>query len=317
LLALRKSGARVTALEATRIHVLERCTLPALLGLRFWDVGAGALVEDGLAVRVQNSLGTTVDATQNRSGVWHFPKLPGISAADVARVVAAGGSVAELARPFNVRVSDGASRFQPVQFELMGPAVGGLFAWPYGGLQLDTGSPPGSAPAPVPLFSSPGRVAPAARLTVRADLWDIERDRPAAWALLEVSAPSASGVETFLGLANERGSVCVFLPMPFLPVDGSNVAIAARTWNVEVRVAYAPSLTLDAMTPSGVLVEPPGLDAILAQRELEPASAFATRSPDALLSSAVLTSRQPLVLQTQPFAVESRLQSFLLVRPAP
>ncbi|HYQ02107.1 MAG TPA: hypothetical protein VER96_25710 [Polyangiaceae bacterium] len=302
------------------IRVLERQFLPGLLGLRFWDVAASAPVQDGLLVQARSKSGMVVDAVQNRSGVWHFPMLPGVNSFDVGKAVLEGTPLAPLSRSLTVRVADTARRFQTVEFDAIAPIEGGLFDWPHGPVTSDDGSPLGSGP--VPLFSRASRLAPPGHLSVRADLWDVEGDRAAAWALLEITVAGPWGPLRFLGLADERGSAVVFLPVPFVPVDGTHLPAAQRTWDVSARVAYAPAFTIDAGASSAEL---PPFEGIVAQHGAPDARIFLTRSPDTFLASATPPGRwreplsllEPLILRTEPARVEARLRSFLLIQPAP
>lgn len=295
------------------VRVLERRSTPGLLGIRFWDVGAGVAVRNhALTVSARSREGARVDAIVNRSGVWFFPALPGVNPAVVASRFEAGVLPATLARPYRVSVGEPLSAphsFQPADFEVEAPIDGGLYDWPYGGTEAGSGSPPPAGY--VPLFSQAGRSTPSGRLVVRAELWDT-RGRPAAFALLEVTAEGGSGPETFLGLADERGAVVVFLPVPFVAPGSPRVAAALRTWAVGLRVSYAPSLTLDRSPPEALAL--PSLDRILAQRSAAPATAFAARQPELPLTTATLHASEPLILRTAGLPPDAA--SRLLVEPS-
>jgi hypothetical protein len=302
----------------TGVRVLDRPVWPGLFGVKFWDVAAGAAVQDGLIVQARSRSGKVVDAVQNRCGVWHFPELPGINSVDVGRALAEGASLSASSRPVVVRVVDAARRFQTTEFDAVVPIAGGLLDWPQGPCLAGEESPLGAGR--VPLFSRTSRSAPPGHSSVRADLWDVDADRAAAWALLEISVAGPSGPLRFLGLSDERGSAVTFLPAPFVPVDGVRMPAALRTWDVAVRIAYAPAFTtdLDPDASRGL----PSLDAILAQYEAPDARVFTRRSPDVVLAAPggwpePLRAIEPLILRTEPAGLEPRHRSFLLIQPAP
>jgi hypothetical protein len=294
-------------------RILERRSYPGLLGIRFWDVGAGAQVRDHeLEVRARSPEGKVVDAKVNRSGVWFYPDLPGVSSALVDELFGQGSPPSSLGRRFRVSVAEPILRrrtFQPIEFDVDAPVDGGLYDWPFGGTETGAGSPPPSGY--VPLFSLASRVTPTGRLVVRAELWDT-RERPAAFALLEITCDGPSGQETFVGLADAKGAVAVFLPVPFVPLGAPKTPAALRTWMVGVRVSYAPSLTVDRSPPADA---PLTLDTILAQRGTAPARAFAARDPDRLLVSATLGLSESLALTTVGLPPEAAGR--LLVEPSP
>jgi hypothetical protein len=299
-----------TALSIDNTHPVEHQAYPGTLGLRFWDVGAGAPVRDGLSVSATAESGAVALAVANRSGVWQFPALPGVNTVDVLRALEAGESLASLQRSFVVNVEDRAGRFHRTSFGVSAPVIGGLFEWSHGGIEPE-GSPP--RPTAVPLFSTASRPAPPGLLTVRADLWDIDRSAPAAWGLLEIDAPGASGKERFIGLAGENGSVQVFLPVPFIPQDGSRIPASARTFGLDVRVSYAPSLAVSSASGAaapGI----PSLTTVLSQRDVAAAEPLSRTYPDVVLAAATLRAVEPLLLATDPAGLEPRLTSRLLLR---
>ena len=303
----------------SKVRVLDRPFLPALFGARFWDVAAGVHVQDGLLVQARSKRGQVVDAVQNRSGVWHFPRIPGINSFDVGQALLDGTSLAKFSRSVLVRVVDSARRFQTIEFEAAVPVEAGLFDWPHSPITTDDGSPLGTGP--VPLFSRSSRPAPSGHLSIRAELWDVDANRAAAWALLEVSVAGPWGPLRFFGLADEGGAATVFLPVPFVPVDGVRMPAAARSWEVGVRVAYAPSVVEAPLGPSDGVAEPPRFDAILAQYHAPDAQIFVSRSPDVVLASSPwrepLRLIEPLILRTENIGLEPRLRSRLLIQTAP
>src|SRR5262249_23513568 len=240
-------GVRLRDEAGVVIVIAERFTRTALLGVRFWDRVGGRPVADGLEL-VETSTGTA--ATCGPHGVFAFHDLPGMStsaygAGDDAFWASPPGSA-----PFTFRVRDHDRRFLSFTFDADVPARG---------LFTDDCGLPSSPPeivGTVPLFSAPTRVAPGGIARVSADLWDIDADVPAAWAVLEVSA----GGELYRGVADEDGRLAVLFSYPEPPLlpasppppPGSR-ALANQTWPLTLAPRDAPA----AMTPPPRPPHPP------------------------------------------------------------
>jgi len=265
---------------------LERVTHVAPLGVRFWDRSTGTAVWDGLRL-------THVDsgrlAVPNRSGVFVVRGLPGMRAAEDG-----AGDEAYWESPPDLRVRtfelvDTLGRFHDVRFDAEAPARG-VFDEDCG---LAT-SPPDAAPPSVPLFSLPSRLVPAGTAAVRAELVDAETGGPAAWAVLEVSAP---GVDTARGIADRLGRVLVLLPYPEPPWQGASPPpgsrpLSAQTWPVELAVNYSPADASPPFPGAGDR-EPPDLCSVLTQL---PASLSTATSPAVPVTTDELVFGRELVL---------------------
>ncbi len=231
--------------------IIERVTLVAPVGLRFWDRVSGTAIGDGLVVTAYppDNPARRTQAFVTRSSVYVLRNLPGL------REVESGvGDATFWQRPppqrlFVVEVVDEAGRFQPFLFRAQLP-VQGLFTWTCG-----QGSAPIATPGHVPLYSSGSRQAPAGMAVIRADLWDPNladgKGGPAAWAVLEavVAGPAPLRVR---GLADARGRVALIFPYPeptgapLSPIAGSPLgatgpALLDQAWEVELQAAYQPS----------------------------------------------------------------------------
>lgn len=262
--------------------VLERITRTALLGVRPWDGATGRAVTEGLTL---TEVRHGVRAVANRSGVFAFHDLPGLRASSFG-----SGSVDFWASPpaharLVLELADERRRYLGFRFDADAP-VRGLFRETCG-----PGSPPDLEVPGVPLFSAPGRILPGGLAGVRADLWDLHADAPAAWAVLEVTAAPGATVR---GVADERGCVLVPLPYPEPPWQTGSppptaVALSAQSWTLDLAVRYQAG---GVGTDPGA---PPDLCAVLSQ---PPATALASLSPPVTLTTAPLSFGQPLSLST-------------------
>ncbi len=267
--------------------VAERLTYVAPLGIAFLDPANGRRVEDGLIVSANG-----VRAFANRVGVFVLAGIPGLGATERGEGDEDFWADPPTRAAVTVQVDDRYGRFLPFSFEAGLPARG-LF-------ELACGSPPG-APAPIVLFSAPARSVPAGSAVVRADLWDVDADAPAAWALLEARAP---GLAPARGLADVRGSVAVVFPYPEPPgLDGSppspqRKALARQSWTIQLRAFAAPQ--------PEVVPNRPDLCAALMQPA---ATLLADTSPASPLTDATLEYGRELVVSTGS-------ESVLILTPA-
>lgn len=219
------------------VRILESISTFTTLGIRFWDSATDIPVADNLIVtarRVDPGF-RIVPAVRNASGIYVFHDLPGL------RAVQYPSRRPERQQPldFLITVEDRGNRFLPMIFGVQLPL-------PYRGI-FPSGemlSPPGGL-ARAYLFSAPHRMLPPTLAAVRADLHDIDQDRPAAHAVMQVEA----GGRRYTGIADHNGRVLVAFPYP--PADrlrtgsppGSGQGpISEQSWPVHVRVRYGPDL---------------------------------------------------------------------------
>jgi hypothetical protein len=264
--------------------VLERITRTALLGVRPWDGATGRAVTDGLTL---TELHHGVRAVPNRGGVFAFHDLPGLRASSFG-----AGDDAFWASPpahaqLTLELADELGRYLSFRFAAEAPARG-LFVETCG-----PSSPPELDVPGVPLFSAPSRIVPGGLAGVRADLWDTVADRPAAFAVLEVTAVPGPTVR---GVADADGRVLVLLPYPEPPWQTGSppptaVPLSEQTWTLDLAARYAPASSLEA---------PPDMCDVLGQ---PPATLLASLSPPVALTTATLTFGQPLALRTPGHSV--------------
>jgi hypothetical protein len=273
----------------------------APFGVRFWDAVTQRFIDDGLTVTAfpQGRETQRVSLVPNRSGAYALHKVSGMRLIEPKIETADFWQNPPTPRPFVVEVVDEAGRFQPFTFAVELP-VRGLFVWP--------GAPiasPLSPPAPgVPLFSTPARQTPGVMAVLRAELWDLSTERPAAWALLEARI---AGQPSVRGLADARGRVALIFPYPEplpgslgspigSPPGGGTRSLLMQQWPIELRGFYSPE-------------EPPPIPQLERVYEQAPATLVSSLSPLLPLSEALLSFGQELV-------VRSQARSVLLLMPA-
>jgi hypothetical protein len=198
----------------------ERIQRTCALGLRFLDKATGLLVGADVAIGQsgRECLGLwahawPINAPERKvagivtpSGVVAFHGLAGLREFENSGESNPWASTEP--RRFQVEVSDRMGRFLPCTFVINAPERGtAVFAGE------------GSAPwieerGAVPLFSVPSRLAPAGLAVVRAELREVARDRPAAWALVEATYFSGGVRRTAHGLADDQGRLLMMFPYP-------------------------------------------------------------------------------------------------------
>jgi hypothetical protein len=235
------------------VHVLERLSALAPLGIRFWDAVSHALIaDDGLRVTaypLSNPL-RRVQGFPNRCGTYVLQNLPGMR--DIEQGAGDEEFWANLPpkRPFVVEVVDADLRFQPFLLTVDLP-VRGLLT-----LECVLGSPPDAGLPAIPLYSAPARSVPGAMAVLRTTLavsqaplhpQDPPIAIPAAWVMLEVHV---AGHPPVRGFADAEGRVALIFPYPepldFADDPESPVSLAAgppltgQTWIVQLRAMYTP-----------------------------------------------------------------------------
>jgi hypothetical protein len=292
------------------IRVLERYDILCPFGVRFHDPVTASSIGEGLRVtgRPPGRQAPKRAAHLTRSDVFAFQNLPGLRDVEIAR---GDGPFWESfdqglswRRPFVIEVEDSWRRFLPFSFKAELPHRG-LFELPC------LGSPPSPIDLPeagVPLFSSPARLVPGGIAVVRAQIEEFGTSKPAAGALLEIEASSASMPATKArGLADNKGRVAVMFPYPELapppsqrlspPVGGQS--LSSREWSVSVRIFWGPVSASE---------EFPDLCALLRdQPEREP---LGTISPLRRLPVQTLRYGQELILRSE------ETLSVLFINPA-
>lgn len=235
--------------------ILERQTIFTPLGIRFWDPATDSQVAHGLQVRAWPDGATEPvrPAFRTASGVYAFQGLPGLR--NVEYPTGDGSAGPPAGQRFVVAVEDQQRRFLPVVMRVDAPFTG---IYP----TALAGSPPGETLPGFYLFSAPWRVV-TTLAAVRADMVRQSTGEPAAHAVLALDVQD-SGV--WHGVADERGSVAVFFPIPpFQATLGSSppgpqAPPQEQQWQVTARVLYEPA---HLETPAGA--GQPDLRTILTQ----------------------------------------------------
>jgi hypothetical protein len=283
----------------TGVRTLESVTRTAVLGVRPWDPVSGRAITDGLHLR-EVRYGSV--AIPNRSGVFVFHDLPGLHVSAYGSGDDGFWAAPPAGGRFLLELVDDERRFLPFRFDAQAPARG-IFReqCPH------AFSPPEVDVPGVPLFSAPSRPVPPGMAAVRADLWDVELDAPAAWAMLEVTP---AGAPTARGIADAHGRVVVLLAYPephwpgSSPPPGSR-ALADQTWSLELAVRYDPAGASPPL-PDPAAGVAPDLCTVLGQA---PATLLDDLSPAGALTGATLAFGRQLTLRTPG-------RSVLLVSPA-
>jgi hypothetical protein len=274
---------------------LETVARTAALGMRFWDSVTGRSAAEGLEV-YESSSGTRAVATT--SNVYVFGDLPGLRRCTFSSDGPAFWSSPPSSARFTFEVIDRDERFLPFRFEAEAPHRG-LFV-----PSCVAESEP-SVVNCIPVFSAPGRPSQPGLGIVRADLWDVRQDAPAAGAVLEISM---AGSQRSHGIADQRGRVVVQAPYPEprwqggSPPPGST-ALLNQSWSVDAAVRYRP-FAAGPMSPTAAL-SPPDLCRLLTQ---PPATLLESDSPTTALPAQLLYFGRELILR-------STGRSVLLVLP--
>jgi hypothetical protein len=224
---------------APRIRVLEWTRAFAPLGIRFYDAAFDVPVTDPLRVYawLAGSDHPPVRAVRSGTGIYSFSALPGRRAQEHP---ADGEEHPELLGPaqeYAIAVDDPAGRWLPTAFSVALPlGYRGAF------LSGSAASAPGG-PGRAYLFSSPTRPVSAGAAAIRADLWDADAERPAAYAVLRATVEGVAHT----AVADEGGRVLLVLPVPSVdrlrlgsPPGSGQGAPAGNRWPVRVQAWYEP-----------------------------------------------------------------------------
>jgi hypothetical protein len=266
---------------------LDYVSVAAPPGLRFWDGVSEQFIGSGLVVTAY-PLGMGLrrrEAVVNDAAVYVLPTLPSRRRFE-NEVVDEGAGVS--ARELQVEFYDRQRRFLPGLLRMPERHAGLAGLWCGSPLtQTSFGSPlPGylsGLEQAIPLFSASSRPVPAGMAVLRAQLWDAEMGRAAAWTLVEVSPPAHGPV---MGVADEQGQLTLIFPYP--PPQPSSLAspisgpLWLESWTIPLRAYY------------GALAAPE-LCAILQQ---PPAHLWDSLSPALEMSEATLRYGEELILSS-------------------
>jgi hypothetical protein len=243
-----------------QIRELDRDSIVAPLGFRFWDGLTNQVISDRLLVWVypMGDQRRSIQAYANRIGIFAVRHVPGLRVFESGAGDADFWAAVHATQPLMVEVTDLDRRFVPFSLRTWAPQRG-LLAWPeLSGLTSPLGSPLGSpfgATSWVPLFSAPTRAVPGGVGVIRAQLYDPAlfggQGGPAAWAVVEVDLPGQAPVRS---IADDTGRVAILFAYPTPPVEslagaGSPLSPLAgpppprltnQTWTLKLRAAYRP-----------------------------------------------------------------------------
>jgi hypothetical protein len=292
--------------SADQWRPVERISIVAPLGIRFWDPAFDVPVDDGLQVTAY-PFGAAWPPTagyRTPSGIYAFRGVPGLHDVEYPQGDPPSPGSLPASRRYQIVVADAQARFLPVSFAVDAP-FRGIFP-------TDLASSLGSAPPGFYLFSAPTRAGSPLVGVVRAQLserLDAVNERPAAYAVIEVDAP---GGDTWIGIADQRGVAALLFPYPTFTASGSASLPASlpsgtgsqQSWPVTVRVLYQPS----ALTvPVGGTL--PELRSILAQA---PGALWTERASPPGVAAALLPAT---LVFGQELVLGSAGESVLLVGP--
>lgn len=274
----------------TTFTPVESVTRTALLGLRLWDAVAGAAVSDGIQA---TEVSSGRRAVANTVDVLAFHDLPGLRASSYGNPSTGFWSSPPAARTFTFQVVDTNQRFLPFRFTT---------TVPQDGLYVAPCADPGATATP--LSSSPARPTIPAFAAIRADLWDVVNDVPAAWAVLEVQGV---GSAPWRGVADSAGRALLLCPYPEPRWSGSSPpagsqSLSTQAWPITFSAQYGPTAT-------GPIGSPPPVPDICAVLTQPAATLLNSVSPDSPLLAQTLTFGRELILRTGT-------QSVLLVLPS-
>lgn len=302
------------------VAIIESIPSVTSLGVRFWDQVTGSPIRDGLNVtaysaaavlrkvqtlpdnrQVVSIIAPRVQAFPNRQGIYLLRNLPGLRTAENGTGDANYWASVQT-RPFVIEVVDTYRRFQPCSFVADLPARG-VFSLNC----VPISSPPGTVLSGVSLYSAPGRIAPGAIAVIHADLWDLDANVPAAWAVLEAQV---AGQPPVSGFADLNGHVAIIFPLPepvntALTSPGAPLAAAAipliqQQWPVQLQAAYTRLSPIPAV---------PDLCYLFAQQA---ATLWMDSTQSQPLTTVTLTFGQELVVRSQ----DPAYPSLLLITPA-
>ena len=227
----------------TSVAVAETITLVTPLAVVLRDAATRQIVSDGIVATLEPG---GVRGFANRAGAIVFRGIPGLASVEQG---AGDGEFwsGVVARPFVLEVRDLHGRYLPYRLAVDVPQRG---------LAKFSGEPW------LPLFSAPSRTPVEGMATLRADLFDEEHERGAAWAVIQATVKDRPPV---IGVADRDGHLMLPLPWPAPAiVQTGNTPpgpITGQSWPVAIEVRYARPADDDEEAPrvpllAGMLAQP-------------------------------------------------------------
>jgi hypothetical protein len=244
-------------ITARTIRIVDRYSLVAPFGVRFWDAAADTPVRAPLSVVVSpvNDPRVRIQASVNRSGVYVIHRFPGLT-----RAVAGGGDEVYWSQPLpqrsvRVEVVDPEGQYHPVSFPAQIP-FRGLFT-----LSCAPLSPPESTSA-IALYPTPTYPIAAGRAVIRTELKHASSDAPVAWAMLTAEH---RGTALAHGIADAQGRAALIFPYPepvrrritSPPSSPPAPAAGPITWDIELSVFHSSALSLSRIPDYCALLQQP------------------------------------------------------------
>ncbi len=291
------------------VLVLDKITLVAPFGVRFWDVAVCAPAAAGLNVIAYRNAAPELRFTAfaNHIGIYYLLHLPGLQQVERGYGDDAFWSANPPRFPFTVEVSDPNEQYLPLKFSVLLPSRGllhGLAASPLLAVPVPD-------PTWVPVFSTPSRVLPGPAAVIHAELKDDDSKMPAAWALVEARF---HGMPAVFGVADARGMITIVAPYPEpvttpfdsplgSPLGSGSTKLSDQSWLFKITVYY---------TPQGPAQKVPSLEEILHQR---PAQVWRDTGHSTPASGFIVTYGKDLVLRSLDSG-SGRPLPVLLITPA-
>jgi hypothetical protein len=196
----------------------------AVTGLRAWawDTKLDRLREQQPAAALSQERQFVGEAQPGRDGVLAWHSLPRFGRWSTDTTPTFDPWAAEWQRDHSVVIVDPLRYLHPIRLQLPLPRRE-LVTWNWA---------PGDVRPALRAYPSSTHRTPDGVATVRARLWDPERQSPASWAMLSVQANG----HACTGLAGEDGEVVVFVPFPRPRTD---LAPAAQSWPLKVAAYYS------------------------------------------------------------------------------
>jgi len=260
------------------------------LGLRFWDTLSDTPVGEGLNVAVYpvTNPARCTWAITNHAGIYIVQNLPGFQEIEFGSGDADYWANTEK-KPFVVEVTDSQQRFQAFKFQADLPHRD-LYTSP---CEPDSSPLEPTSDLGIPLYSAVTRSIPSGFAVVRAQLWDVTNNQPAAWTLVEASY---EGHFLARGFADRQGRLALLFPYPEptysissppgSPPIGDHPPLVDQSWLIQLHAFYAPQFPMP---------EIPDLCQIFNQ---SPATLLSTLSPVSPLTELLLHYAQELIVRS-------------------
>jgi hypothetical protein len=271
----------------------ERVAITCPLGIRLIDIATRRVASDDLLVEAYppQNVFKRVTGVPNRSGVWGFHRLAGLQHFEYSPDDEKRWTPETQKRRFAIEVSDGQGRFLPCRIFTDVPQR--VLT-----LEGELVSPPLPSLWSIPLYSSPARPVPGGLAVVRAEIYEAEGGKPAAWALVEISTNVLDRTVTAQGVTDDKGRLALIFPYPEpanvnlgSPIGGAPQLLSDQSWTLTFRAWH----TFDP--EPGNFID---LDRLLSQTVQPPDNLWDEGSPLIPFTAADLVFGRELVVPVRP-----------------